>query len=100
MTNKWLTLLFSLDERLQSYFLLDICLITLAHHHWTFKQALSMFIDKKKLLRKIAFKGYFGITYSETLMDQRPKDESCERQWPEAIDKASSDSKAVNKVIL
>ena len=55
---------------------------------------------QKKLLRKIAFKSYFGITYSETLMDQRFKDESCERQWPEAIDKASSGSKAVNKVIL
>ena len=94
MTNKWLTLLFSLDERFQSYFLLDICLITLAYHHRTFKQALSMFIDKK------IFKSYFGITYSETLMDQRFKDESCERQWPEAIDKASSGSKAVNKVIL
>ena len=99
MTNKWLTLLFSLDERLQSYFLLDICFIILAHHHRTFKQALSMFIDKKTF-KKNCLKSYFGITYSETLMDQRPKDESCERQWLEAIDKASSGSKAVNKVIL
>ena len=57
MTNK-LILLFSLDKGLQSYFLLDICLITLAHHHWTFKQALSMFIDKT--CKKIAFKGYSG----------------------------------------
>ena len=77
MTNK-LILLFSLDKGLQSYFLLDICFIILAHHHRTFKQTLSMFIDKT--CKKIAFKGYFGITYSETLMDQRPKDESCERQ--------------------
>ena len=46
MTNKSI-LLFSLDERLQSYFLLDICFIILAHHHRTFNQALSMFIDKK-----------------------------------------------------
>ena len=45
MTNK-LILLFSLDEGLQSYFLLDICLITLAYHHRTFKQALSMFLEK------------------------------------------------------
>ena len=91
MTNK-LILLFCLDERLQSYFLLDICLITLAHHHWTFKQT--------KHVRKIAFKGYSGITYSETLMNQRSKDDSCERQWLEAIDKASSDSKAMNKAIV
>ena len=45
MTNK-LILLFSLDKGLQSYFLLDICLITLAYHHRTFKQALSMFLEK------------------------------------------------------
>ena len=81
MINKLILLfcLFCLDERLQSYFLLDICLITIAHHHRTFKQALSMFLDKKKTFKKnLLLRDILGVTYS-TLMDQRSKDESCER---------------------
>ena len=58
-----------------------------------------MFLEKK-LVRKIALKGHSGTPYSEALMDQRSKDESCERQRLEAIDKVSLDSKVMNKAIV
>ena len=88
----FLTIFLSLlGDGLQSWFLLDICNITLVSHPAF--QKIPIVIFKKNIQEKHLKNVFFWITHREMPMDKKSKDKSCAKQCPGANFKVSWKSK-------